>query len=165
MTTLSRLAEVDPRTLKAATYNPREITAEAFEALKGSLRQFGFVDPAIVNSRTGVLVGGHQRVKAAIDLGMATVPVVWIDVDETTEKALNVTLNNFKIGGFYTEGLQDILCELTELLPVGSFVEVGLDRLVEPLKSLDEVSEPLDESVEKDVAMIRCPNCAHEFPK
>ena len=159
MTSLSRLSEADPKTLVAADYNPRGIGEEAFEALKGSLRQFGFIDPAIVNSRTGKLVGGHQRVRAAIELNMDKVPVVWIDVDETTEKAINVTLNNYKIGGFYTDNLKVLLDELTVSLPVGQFVEVGLDKLVafEDWSEEDLPKDPPEEKAPEAVVKLRCP--------
>ena len=49
-------------------------------ALKKSIQRFGFVDPVIVNQRQGknwkaaergeVIVGGHQRVRAAREVGM-----------------------------------------------------------------------------------------------
>jgi DNA modification methylase len=62
-----------------------------------SIERFGFVDPVIVNDRTGILVGGHQRLKAAKKLGLKDVPVVAVNLDEAEEKALNVALN--KISG------------------------------------------------------------------
>ncbi len=83
--------------IKTAKYNPRKISDQALESLKQSIQRFGFVDPVIVNDRTGVLVGGHQRIKAAKELGLEAVPVVGVNLDEGEEKALNVALN--KISG------------------------------------------------------------------
>lgn len=103
--------------LQPASYNPRDITDRAFEGLKESIKKFGFVDPIIVNKRTGHLVGGHQRLKAAQALNLEKVPVVEIDVSELDEKALNVTLNNQAISGHYTDLLQDLLQEVKVELP------------------------------------------------
>jgi hypothetical protein len=90
--------EVRPiKSIRTAKYNPRKISDQALEALKQSIQRFGFVDPVIVNDRTGVLVGGHQRIKAAKELGLKDVPVVGVNLDEGEEKALNVALN--KISG------------------------------------------------------------------
>lgn len=85
------------KTIRTAKYNPRRISDHQMESLKQSIQRFGFVDPVIVNDRTGVLVGGHQRIKAAKELGLEAVPVVGVNLDEAEEKALNVALN--KISG------------------------------------------------------------------
>jgi ParB-like chromosome segregation protein Spo0J len=80
-----------------AKYNPRKISDQALDSLVQSIERFGFVDPVIVNDRTGILVGGHQRLKAAKKLGLKDVPVVAVNLEEAEEKALNVALN--KISG------------------------------------------------------------------
>ena len=55
------------------------------------------VDPIIANSapkRKGTVIGGHFRLYVAGILGMAEVPVVWVDIpDEKKEKELNLRLN------------------------------------------------------------------------
>ncbi len=80
-----------------ASYNPRKWDKEAKEQLKESLGRFGFVDPLIVNKAIGrenILLGGHMRVDAAKELGIETVPVVFVDIaDEAKERELNVRLN------------------------------------------------------------------------
>jgi len=50
--------------LRAASYNPREITQEALEGLGHSLEEFGDISGIVWNKRTGHLVAGHQRVEA-----------------------------------------------------------------------------------------------------
>jgi hypothetical protein len=98
--------------IKVADYNPREITKEAFSGLKKSIERFGFIDPLIVNLRTGTLVAGHQRLRAAKALKLKTVPVIEVNLTEAEEKALNVTLNNPNIAGTYTDALGDLLQEI-----------------------------------------------------
>ena len=92
--------------LKAAEYNPRKDLKPGdaeFEKLRRSIEQFGYVEPAIWNKRTGNIVGGHQRIKILKYLGHAEADCVVVDLDEAQEKALNIALN--KISGEWDTGL------------------------------------------------------------
>lgn len=96
---------------KFAPYNPRRISAYELERLKASISQFGFVVPVVINTRTGKLVSGHQRIKAAVELNIAEVPVVEIDVAENDEKVLNLAMNRIH-GHFDAEKLDKIFRHL-----------------------------------------------------
>lgn len=79
-----------------ADYNPRQISIDDFEQLKKSLESFDCVEPAIVNknpTRENIIVGGHQRIKAAKALEWKTFPCVLVDLTLEREKELNVRLN------------------------------------------------------------------------
>ena len=41
-----------------------------YEKLKRSIAEFGFVEPVVWNERTGFVVGGHQRLKVLLDMGV-----------------------------------------------------------------------------------------------
>ena len=86
--------------LLPADYNPRKDLKpgdKEYEKLKRSIEQFGYVEPVIWNKTTGRVVGGHQRLKVLIDMGMTEVDCVVVAMDEEKEKALNIALN--KISG------------------------------------------------------------------
>lgn len=86
--------------LLPADYNPRKDLKpgdKEYEKLKRSIEQFGYVEPVIWNQSTGRVVGGHQRLKVLIDMGMTEVDCVVVELSEEKEKALNVALN--KISG------------------------------------------------------------------
>lgn len=86
--------------LLPAKYNPRKDLKPGdaeYEKLKRSIEQFGYVEPVIWNKVTGNVVGGHQRLKVLIDMGISEVECVIIEMDEEKEKALNIALN--KISG------------------------------------------------------------------
>jgi len=86
--------------LLPADYNPRKDLKPGdaeYEKLKRSIEQFGYVEPVIWNKTTGRVVGGHQRLKVLIDMGMTEVECVVVEMSEEQEKALNVALN--KISG------------------------------------------------------------------
>jgi hypothetical protein len=55
--------------------NPRQISEAAVAAVAGSIREFGFKSPIVVDGH-GTIINGHTRLMAARQLGMATVPVV-----------------------------------------------------------------------------------------
>ena len=86
--------------LLPADYNPRKDLKpgdKEYEKLKRSIEQFGYVEPVIWNATTSRVVGGHQRLKVLIDMGITEVECVIVEMDEDKEKALNVALN--KISG------------------------------------------------------------------
>ena len=108
-----KVQQVDPSKLVPAEYNPRQISQHQAEALKRSIDRWGFVEPIVANKRTGKIVGGHQRVDAAWARAVAKVPVHWVDIDEDSEKALNIALN--KISGEWSEDLLgELLLELEQ---------------------------------------------------
>ena len=86
--------------LLPAEYNPRKDLKPGdleYEKLKRSIEQFGYVEPVIWNKTTGRVVGGHQRLKVLMDMGITEVDCVVVDMPEDKEKALNIALN--KISG------------------------------------------------------------------
>lgn len=55
--------------LKPADYNPRTISKHDFHSLKKSISELGDLSGLVFNSRTGNIVGGHQRREAYQELG------------------------------------------------------------------------------------------------
>ena len=83
-----------------ADYNPRKDLKPGdpeYEKLKRSLEEFGYVEPVIWNKTTSHVVGGHQRLKVLLDMGITEAECVVVEMDAEKEKALNVALN--KISG------------------------------------------------------------------
>ena len=129
---LHEYKQVDPSGLKFADYNPRSITPTQYEALRYSMQSFGMVQPAVVNRRNNVVVGGHQRLRVAMELGINPVPVFYVDLDDRSERALNVAMN--RVGGEFddrllTKLLADLGSEGWDLSNLG-FEDDELDRLL-----------------------------------
>jgi len=91
------IVEVPINELQASEYNPRKHSKEQAAQLKESIKRFGMVDPVICNSapeRNNIIIGGHFRVEVAKEMGMANVPVVYVQItDLNKEKELNLRLN------------------------------------------------------------------------
>lgn len=126
-----KIEYVDPHTLKPWKGNPRVMSAEEHEKLKASMRRFGIVDPFIVRRRDNLVIGGHQRLEDALELGFARVPIVRIDATEREVKALNLALN--KISGDWDEDkLASILSELqaSPEINLTGFDQAEIDKLI-----------------------------------
>lgn len=111
--------------IKFADYNPRIIDESNQKKLIKAIRENGLIEPLVWNKRTGVLVGGHQRLTAADKIYRKKdydVPVAIIDVDEKTEKKLNVQLNNPSMQGDWD------LNELADLAKDVSFEDMGFNK-------------------------------------
>lgn len=129
-----------------ADYNPRKDLKPGnleYEKLKRSIEQFGYVEPVIWNKTTGRVVGGHQRLKILLDLGLTEVECVIVEMDEDKEKALNIALN--KISGDWDK---DKLALLIEDLQVSDF-DVSLTGF-EPAELNELFKDSLKEGIRED---------------
>ena len=120
--------------LKFSDYNPREISIHDFESLKRSIRRYGLVEPIVANHHLGrenVIVGGHQRVRAAKALGIAEVPVIYVDLPVSEEQLLNLALNRIK-GDWQEEQLVQLIGQIESGQDLGltGFTDQELDKLL-----------------------------------
>lgn len=113
--------------LKPAGYNPRAMTEAEREALKKSFEQFGFAEPIIINvhpKRKNVIIGGHQRVLVAKEIGLEDVPCVELNLTLAKERELNVRLNK-NVGHWDPEALSKYF-DVNDLIGWG-FTKKDLD--------------------------------------
>ena len=100
--------------INPAEYNPRKDLKPgdpAYERLKRSMTEFGYVEPIIWNEETGNIVGGHQRYKVLVAEGHTEVECVIVKMSPEREKALNVALNKVT-GDWEFEALADLIKDL-----------------------------------------------------
>lgn len=138
--------------LKPADYNPRRISDEEMDRLKESIQRFGLVDPIVANgakSRKNIVIGGHMRLKAAVALGFAEMPVVYVDIpDVAREKELNIRLNRNQ-GEFDSK----LLASFDEsLLKLVGFSNAELDRIYDSTAEDDFNGEEEAEKIRKPAA-------------
>lgn len=130
------IQEIMVSDIKTFLGNPRDITAEALSGLRASLEKFGYIDLLVVNKRNMELVAGHQRFKILKEDGIETVMCIMVDVDDMMQQAMNVTLNNQAIAGYFTQAIIPILERLRQEMPE-DYVGLRLQELREECQDLE----------------------------
>lgn len=129
--------------LKPAEYNPRKITKNELDKLKRNIKEFGLVDPLIVNSDMTV-IGGHQRLKVLKALKYEECLCVVLDIPKDKEKALNLSLNRIT-GEWNDDLLTQLLSELSALenfdMQLTGFDSKEIDELLANINTLQEKEE------------------------
>lgn len=94
------IARLIPYVNNARTHSPEQITK-----LRSSLREFGFVNPVIIDRDFNV-IAGHGRIAAAREEGIAEVPCVFVDhLTETQKKAYILADNRMAMDAGWDEEL------------------------------------------------------------
>lgn len=154
---------IDIFKLIPADYNPRKATDKEIKQITKSIKEFGFIDPVIVNcaeNRNNIIIGGHLRVMVAKEIGIKEIPVVYVCLpDIEKERELNLRLNK-NTGSFDFEKLANEF-DIPLLKDIGfTDIELGLniDKLPEISESMGSINDDLQLNNE-----IECPNCGHKF--
>ena len=139
-----KLSELNP-----AEYNPRKALRPgdpAYEKLKASILSFGNVEPIVWNRSTGNVIGGHQRLRVLLDLGVTESEVSVVDLSEVDEKRLNIALNKIT-GEWDDEKLTSLLADLTaggaDVYPAG-FDEQELASMFADLSKVEAHDDGFD---------------------
>lgn len=134
--------------------DPRNPKQHAIDELRASVGRFGYVEPIVMDDRTGLLVAGHGRRELLLDdrehdreppegvdvdeNGAWLVPVVrgWSSVDDDDAAAYLIASNRLvELGGWRPSALADLLTELEQgagLDGVG-YSKSDLDALISAL--------------------------------
>lgn len=109
--------------------NPRVMKPQQRQALNAALQEFGMVEWVILNVRNNTVVGGHQRIVSAEQLGLTELPVVEIDVDPAEANSLNLALNKIKGEWDYAK-LADMMPSISaDLLVATGFTQFDVDAI------------------------------------
>lgn len=127
--------------LKEYESNPR-YNYEAIEAVKESIKEFGFKVPIVID-KNNVIVAGHTRLKAAKMLGMSEIPCIVAD-DLTDEQVRAFRLADNKVSELASwdfELLQDELLQIENIDMELFGFETEEENELESDKSRDESNE------------------------
>ena len=72
--------------------NPR-LNDEAVGKVRDSIKRFGFAAPIVARKEDGMVIAGHTRLRAAVELGLEKVPVRWMDLDPADARMLALADN------------------------------------------------------------------------
>lgn len=106
------LINISPSSLKPYDKNAKKHSSEQINAVAESIKQFGFVQPVVIDKDKTIVIG-HCRVLAAKRLKMAEVPCVLVDeLTEEQVKALRIVDNKSNESPWDLDILPDELAEL-----------------------------------------------------
>ena len=126
-----------PYVNNARTHSPEQLTK-----LRSSLREFGFINPVIIDREFNV-IAGHGRIAAAKEEGITEVPCVFVDyLTEAQKKAYILADNRMALDAGWDEELLRIEIESLQ----GADFDVSLTGFCE-----DEIADLFAGDGEKDV--------------
>ncbi len=102
--------------------NARTHSEEQVEKIANSIKEFGFINPVLIDSEYGI-IAGHGRVLGATKLGMTEVPCLFIeDLTEAQKRAYILADNKLALDAGWDEELLKI--ELDELQKLDFNIEL-----------------------------------------
>ena len=156
---------VEIKSLKPWDRNPRK-NQPAIKPVADSIKRFGFGAPILARRADGEIIAGHTRILAAESLGLARVPVRYLDLDPAEAHLLALADNKLnekaewddaEVGRILSEyGLEDAA--------LAGWDSAELDKMAAKIPDFLPGTE--DEQGDLDaIKPISCPNCGHEFRK
>lgn len=150
-TTEMKLVPLDkliPYANNARTHSPAQINK-----LRSSLREFGFINPVIIDRDYGI-IAGHGRVLAAREEGISEVPCVFADhLTEAQKKAYILADNRMAMDAGWDEELLRIEIEAlqAEAFDIGltGFDESELSKLFDAGKEIKDDDFDVDAQLQK----------------
>ena len=145
---------VDINKLIPYVNNARTHSKEQIQKLRSSLREFGFVNPVIIDKEYNV-IAGHGRIAAAKEEGIQQVPCVYVDyLTEAQKKAYILADNRMALDAGWDDEL--LAVEMEELQNLG--FDLGLtgcdEKELADLFAADEEAEDdgfdVDKALEKE---------------
>ena len=144
-----KLAELQPY-----ENNPR-INDRAVPYVAESIEKYGFKVPIVID-KDGVIVAGHTRYLASIELGLDTVPCIVAD-DLTDEQIKEYRLVDNKVAEFSNWDFISLEQELEDLDFGGA--DFGFPELNIDWADVEDISEETYEEPPKE--LLQCPKCHH----
>lgn len=132
--------DVEVKDLLANPLNFRRHPGSQMNALRGSMKELGWLKTILINKNTGHILDGHARVEEAMRQGLLTIPATIVDLTEAEEKLALAVLDPI------TEMANKDDAILKDLLSQVETEDVGLRAL---LDSLDPtVTDPAEHWVD-----------------
>ena len=145
--------------------NSRTHSEAQVAQIAGSIREFGFTNPVLVDERK-TIIAGHGRVLAAQALALDSVPTITLrGLSETQRRAYVIADNKIAANAGWDDELLKLelhaIAEADEaLLPLTGFEGDELSKAM-----FDDPASPEDfDEVDEDLATEhRCPKCGYEW--
>ena len=161
-------ADVAPDQLEAHYANFRTHPGFQQEALTGLIHELGYTMPVLVSQRTGRVLDGHLRVTLALREAQATIPVTYVDVDESEELLILSTADPLAaMANTDSEKLAQLLADVQshDAAITHMLGQLALEHGITDGAAPQVTFPSYDESVEESVKYHECPSCHHRWPQ
>jgi len=143
----------EPENLIPYSNNPKEHPEAQIDEIASSIKNYGFVQPVVVDSENEVIIG-HGRLKAAKKLGLDEIPVIrHDDITDSEAKALRLADNKIAESEWQDEKLAVELEQLTEADDfddlIHGFDEDEMSKYLDSLTDEEDLEEPETEDPEQ----------------
>ena len=156
------VADLIPYARNSRTHSPQQV-----DKIAASIREFGFLNPIIVDGENGI-IAGHGRVMAAQKLGLADLPVIEAShLTEAQRRAYVIADNRLALDAGWDNDmlkieLQDLDAQGFDLNLTG--FEVGEMTALFHQPNFEPGSEDDQGKLDQlDPKMIQCPHCGQDF--
>jgi DNA modification methylase len=148
-----------PDQLLANPLNFRRHPGHQMDALRGSMRELGWVKSVLVNKRTGYVLDGHARVEEALRQKLKTIPVTYVDLSPEEERIALAVLDPItEIAIRDQDALSALLSEVTtQDKDIQAFLATlgqEPEATILPGADLDEAGEPPSDPITKPGDLI-----------
>ncbi len=171
---------LDIRQVRPYHRNPRK-NDKAVEAVKQSIRDYGFNSPIVVDKKH-VIIAGHTRYKALLEMKFEKVPCVVLDIDEKKAKEYRIADN--KTSELSDWDMDNLIPELREIGSLEDmqiyFASVDVEDLIKESigsmnfaditqEDVDKKSDSMATAYDTPTAQpetrmqVICPHCGEEF--
>jgi len=171
--------KINIKLIKPYWRNPRN-NKEAIEKVKSSIRDYGYNQFISVDEHD-VIVTGHTRWQALLDLGFGEIDVIVLDLDPQKAKKYRIIDNKTNE---FAEWTDDLYLELREMDDLGLLQEYFSEDVNDEIAKLmgkydvqgvsqEEIDKKqellrgrlkgLADSAEDDLIDVICPDCSNEF--
>lgn len=153
-------ADLIPYARNTRTHSPEQVAQIA-----GSIREFGFTNPVLIDAENGI-IAGHGRVMAASKLGLEKVPCIRLShLTDTQKRAYIIADNKLALNAGWDEELLGLeLADLREAdfdLGLMGFDTDAIEAMLNPTeKESPEDFPEVDENIDTE---HECPKCGYAW--
>lgn len=158
--------------LSAVREHPKNPRIGEVEKIKDSIEANDFYTPIVAQRSTRYILIGNHRWKAAKEVGLKEVPVIFHDIDDARALAIMLSDNKSSDRSRYDqdrliqtlEEFEEMVADMDELeFEASLFTENELETMKGIDDGYDEPTEDRQEQAEYKRRVTECPRCAHVF--
>lgn len=155
-----KIEYLKPEDLTPYENNTRKHAPDDIEQIKKSIEENGFDDPIGIWGEKNIIVEGHGRQIAALEMGLEKVPVIRLDHLTDAQRRRYAIQHNrtAELSAWDFTALEEEIAALE--IEGYDFEGLKFSRFDE--SSLDDLFAPAEEK-EKEPKQVKCPHCGEWF--